>query len=642
MAHIQTQQDKSKTLLEDLTEETFLKELHTYMKKRNTPIEKVPHLGFKQIDLYLMFRAVRKLGGYKQVTGQQLWKQVYNTLGGNPRSTSAATCTRRHYEKLLLPLECHLTGQVLKLPPQTHLHHFHYTDFIKDGDKHRSARHQLMPMLLHHNPHSFSSESHSSFHLPYQYSPYYNPGQAALPTYVHTPSSELNPHHPLALQQQSHYSSCYSNLDERIREPLEHLRYLAEQYKSSSGLAEPLNLSCKSTNRDVTPASSFALPSTSKNPKFLNKPSPLYPSKRVSRNEGHKTQDSDRSLGVTPCSSSPKMMEEFNSNHNPTTSSSNLTYDSIPATGPDTFGAAKRMKMNEDITTVAHESSPPKTDSTIQPIAEKDWSPIITQKECDLSHLQTKCAQENEDIMEIEVPLGVLQKWIRMFKPPVTLHEVKQQQPAPTQEEPKNYCTTEMLPTNPSFNIHSLAQKSIATSEDPRLRQMNEPSPPSTIQPNNSRDTMNPYDFRSYRSLPPGSFMGIPTSHDLCTFDQQAINTPYSAKPTGYWDAYNRKTTLPQAPLQTPLTQTPLQTPLTQTSLQTPVTQRITESSSDLANQDFASTKFSVHPEATAQRIKRVEVKPSAVLMLNSISGSVLHLTSEEVMKLKKIISSPP
>lgn len=34
-----------------------------------------------------------------QVTSQQLWKQVYNMLGGNPRSTSAATCTRRHYEK---------------------------------------------------------------------------------------------------------------------------------------------------------------------------------------------------------------------------------------------------------------------------------------------------------------------------------------------------------------------------------------------------------------------------------------------------------------------------------------------------------------------------------------------------------------
>lgn len=36
---------------------------------------------------------------FLQVTAQQQWKQVYNTLGGNPRSTSAATCTRRHYER---------------------------------------------------------------------------------------------------------------------------------------------------------------------------------------------------------------------------------------------------------------------------------------------------------------------------------------------------------------------------------------------------------------------------------------------------------------------------------------------------------------------------------------------------------------
>lgn len=89
------------------------------------------------VDLFLMFTTVRDMGGYQQVidyllqfllqlplkqsvkmtgskhregmkvkhllplqvTAQQLWKQVYNTLGGNPRSTSAATCTRRHYER---------------------------------------------------------------------------------------------------------------------------------------------------------------------------------------------------------------------------------------------------------------------------------------------------------------------------------------------------------------------------------------------------------------------------------------------------------------------------------------------------------------------------------------------------------------
>ena len=34
-----------------------------------------------------------------QVTQKRLWKHLYDKLGGNPGSTSAATCTRRHYEK---------------------------------------------------------------------------------------------------------------------------------------------------------------------------------------------------------------------------------------------------------------------------------------------------------------------------------------------------------------------------------------------------------------------------------------------------------------------------------------------------------------------------------------------------------------
>lgn len=39
-----------------------------------------------------------------QVTSRRLWKVVYNELGGSPGSTSAATCTRRHYEKWVSPI----------------------------------------------------------------------------------------------------------------------------------------------------------------------------------------------------------------------------------------------------------------------------------------------------------------------------------------------------------------------------------------------------------------------------------------------------------------------------------------------------------------------------------------------------------
>ncbi|XP_078808906.1 AT-rich interactive domain-containing protein 5A isoform X2 [Oryzias latipes] len=54
----------------------------------------------------------------KQVTARRLWKKVYDELGGSPGSTSAATCTRRHYEKLVLPFERHIKGEENKpLPP---------------------------------------------------------------------------------------------------------------------------------------------------------------------------------------------------------------------------------------------------------------------------------------------------------------------------------------------------------------------------------------------------------------------------------------------------------------------------------------------------------------------------------------------
>ncbi|XP_071338596.1 AT-rich interactive domain-containing protein 5A isoform X2 [Trachinotus anak] len=57
-------------------------------------------------------------GTMNQVTAQRLWKKVYDELGGSPGSTSAATCTRRHYERLVLPFERHIKGEEDKpLPP---------------------------------------------------------------------------------------------------------------------------------------------------------------------------------------------------------------------------------------------------------------------------------------------------------------------------------------------------------------------------------------------------------------------------------------------------------------------------------------------------------------------------------------------
>ncbi|KAJ0067474.1 hypothetical protein NL108_007939, partial [Boleophthalmus pectinirostris] len=69
-------------------------------------------------NLWMIYKAVEKLGGYDSVTTKRLWKRVYDELGGSPGSTSAATCTRKHYERLVLPYERHLKGEEDKpLPP---------------------------------------------------------------------------------------------------------------------------------------------------------------------------------------------------------------------------------------------------------------------------------------------------------------------------------------------------------------------------------------------------------------------------------------------------------------------------------------------------------------------------------------------
>ncbi|XP_017348820.1 AT-rich interaction domain 6 [Ictalurus punctatus] len=249
------QKNEEKT--ESMTEESFLKDLHFFMKQKETPIERIPHLGFKQINLYLMFKAVMELGGYHQVTAQQLWKKVYNILGGNPRSTSAATCTRRHYEKLLLPYEYHLAGYgdevPITLPRQRK--RFHPDDEYNQGPK------------------------RADFTSLHQYNQYLQPSPISLPSYlaVSLPSvpSLSSPLHSRPVMSYIPPSPMETGT---VKQSLEFLRHLAQEYKSSSGWTEPLNLSKKQGRLETSSniPSSFTSPSVKKKePKFLNEAPPL-------------------------------------------------------------------------------------------------------------------------------------------------------------------------------------------------------------------------------------------------------------------------------------------------------------------------------------------------------------------------------
>ncbi|XP_061584844.1 AT-rich interactive domain-containing protein 5A isoform X2 [Cololabis saira] len=97
-------EDEARPSALQMEEKAFVSSLHSFMKDK--------------VNLWKIYKAVDKLGGYDSVTARRLWKKVYDELGGSPGSTSAATCTRRHYERLVLPFERHMKGEEDKpLPP---------------------------------------------------------------------------------------------------------------------------------------------------------------------------------------------------------------------------------------------------------------------------------------------------------------------------------------------------------------------------------------------------------------------------------------------------------------------------------------------------------------------------------------------
>ncbi|KAG5867632.1 hypothetical protein JTB14_036076 [Gonioctena quinquepunctata] len=95
----------------------FLRKLGSFMKSNRTPIGRIPSLGYKELNLYEFYTKVQKLGGYDCVTGNRLWKTIFDDMSGHQNSTSAATVIRRHYERFLLSYERHIRGEEYKPLP---------------------------------------------------------------------------------------------------------------------------------------------------------------------------------------------------------------------------------------------------------------------------------------------------------------------------------------------------------------------------------------------------------------------------------------------------------------------------------------------------------------------------------------------
>ncbi|XP_030211085.1 AT-rich interaction domain 6 [Gadus morhua] len=637
---------------DEMSEEAFLQDLYLNMKKRDTPIERVPHLGFKQIDLYLMYKTVKDLGGYHQVTTHQLWKQVYNTLGGNPRSTSAATCTRRHYEKLLLPYECYLKGVQLRavLPTQKRPP---CDGLLEEGGVQRPLKRRLLPGTpLHQAPRSNANSHLRVISLPVHYPHYYHNSYPVLSTYVPMPPSlkgpppgppplapraptpppppppPASPPPPAVPQPQAFYPPAPRQRPmEAAQKSLEHLRYLAQQYDPSTGLLEPLkeplNLSGWAPRAEAreSPASSFAPPSANKNPKFLNKPSPLYPASR------------ERDQGSPPCVKQDPGDGQYLGSPPPYPDGARedvvLNLKTIPGTCASGSPPASPAHPRRTPPGVRSPIGSPKADGGPSLAwdegaeSEQSLRRDVLEFGARLPFLKREHAESGK--REIKIPLSVLHGWIKL----ISSSSAPASKLFPGEGDTATTTTTSPSPspTNAALCMDSeVSPFDLRTLRNPPLGDSKLGSPRQKPQPNYGPPVLtghsDPY--------PPG-----PGYHQQLALSSAFLKGVYGTGPSG-WDPPLDFHRTPEAFSRDPHGQGhpfPLRLG---GSWSPPAAREDFQGSSQRAAQASVDITRSPREEAVAWKGMTTN-KPSS-----SSSPPFPQLTTEEIMKLKRIISCSP
>ncbi|KAF7641506.1 hypothetical protein LDENG_00279000, partial [Lucifuga dentata] len=83
----------------------FLQQLYKFMEDRGTPINKPPVLGYKDLNLFKLFRLVYHLGGCHKIESGTIWKQVYIDLGIPVLNSAASYNVKTAYRKYLYGFE---------------------------------------------------------------------------------------------------------------------------------------------------------------------------------------------------------------------------------------------------------------------------------------------------------------------------------------------------------------------------------------------------------------------------------------------------------------------------------------------------------------------------------------------------------
>nr|AAB28543.1 retinoblastoma binding protein 1 [Homo sapiens] len=100
-----TEEEVPEEELDPEERDNFLQQLYKFMEDRGTPINKPPVLGYKDLNLFKLFRLVYHQGGCDNIDSGAVWKQIYMDLGIPILNSAASYNLKTAYRKYLYGFE---------------------------------------------------------------------------------------------------------------------------------------------------------------------------------------------------------------------------------------------------------------------------------------------------------------------------------------------------------------------------------------------------------------------------------------------------------------------------------------------------------------------------------------------------------
>lgn len=85
----------------------FMGDLHKFMAEMGKPLSKIPIMGYKELDLFQLFKEVISYGGFNEVVKNVgTWSKIWKRLGNfDPSITDSSFRLKKNYERYLLDYE---------------------------------------------------------------------------------------------------------------------------------------------------------------------------------------------------------------------------------------------------------------------------------------------------------------------------------------------------------------------------------------------------------------------------------------------------------------------------------------------------------------------------------------------------------